>query len=126
VSYKNTVCFSPASLDGCGMWRMFMPHLNVEESGFVFNQSGVMMDAISVHDVIAVQRFMTEHQRKVLEMCRAYGLRIVYDLDDNLWKLPSTNSAKMTFEKYKTGLSICASYADVITVSTPMLKSDGD
>lgn len=135
MSYKPTVCFTPANLDGCGLWRMFIPHMSVENSGFFFTQGKVPLDAICKHDALCVQRLVTDGNIKFIHIMHKMGLRIVYDLDDNLWDLEKSNPAYAKLNKYlegvvdiidgeitRHGLKECIQLADVVTVSTDYLR----
>jgi len=125
MSYKPSLAFAPAGIDACAYWRMWLPHLNMPGSTFQFSQGLPPMNEISECDVMMVQRAMMEGNEKMLNIARTHGIKIIYDLDDNLWAPPKFNPA---FAKLKTaeaikGLLTCARWADVLTVSTSELAS---
>jgi hypothetical protein len=120
--YKPTIAFTPAGMDACALWRMFIPHINTPNSRFLFTQGAVQFDPISSADVACVQRMMDQGNIEYMKMARVHGIRLLYDLDDNVWHMPAYNPAKHEFESRKEGLRACVEWADVMTVSTNFLR----
>src|ERR1700744_5310577 len=79
MSYKPTISFTPAGMDACALWRMFIPHLNTPTSRFFFTMGAVPFDQISSSDVGCVQRMMIEGNIKYMELARSHGVRMIYD-----------------------------------------------
>lgn len=121
---KKTICFCPANIDACALWRMFFPHLHLPGSRFIFTGGMPPQDELCESDIICCQRMMTPNNMKFIEGMRSYGMRIIYDLDDNVWQLPKTNPAYHIFGRkdIQDGMQACAEWADVLTVSTRYLK----
>lgn len=124
MSYRNNLSFAPAGIDACALWRMWMPHLNIPHSRFLFTEGAPDINAMSECDIVVVQRLMMEGNVQFLNVARAHGLKIIYDLDDNVWNLPASNPAAHFFHREESvkGLEACAQYADAITVSTKELQ----
>src|SRR6185312_6809222 len=124
MTYRPVASYFPASIDACGSWRMFYPKLYLPGARFLFTEGMPPMDEISEADVAIVQRMMMEGNLRWIQIMRAHGIKIIYDLDDNLWNLPNLNPAKRVFakEEHKQGLENCAEWADVFTVSTKELQ----
>lgn len=124
MGYKQTLAFSPAGVDACSLWRMWMPHLNIPNSRFQFTEGIPAINEMSECDIVVVQRLMLAGNIRFLEIIRAHGLKIVYDLDDLVWNLPKSNPAYHIFSKpdSQQGLVNCAEWADMITVSTKELQ----
>lgn len=82
------------------------------------------IDEMLESDIVCCQRMMTQANITFLKQMRAYGMRIIYDLDDNVWNIPLTNPAAGIFRRSDVllGMENCAEWADVITVSTKPLK----
>lgn len=122
--YRNNLAFAPAGIDACAMWRMWFAHLEIPNSRFLFTEGTPDINSMSECDILVVQRLMMDGNIKFLEVARAHGLKIVYDLDDNVWNLPASNPAAKFFHRDESvaGLQHCASWADVITVSTKELR----
>lgn len=116
--------FLPANLDGCALYRMWIPHNNIPESKFVWRAvGGVPWETFSDCDTVLVQRQTTQQNYDAILQLKATGRRIIYDTDDNLWSLPAANPGKQVFEFYKEGFGRCASECHAITVSTQGLKT---
>lgn len=122
MSYKPSIVFTPAGMDACALWRMFIPHINMPNSRFLFTAGQVPFDMISTADVGYVQRMMEEGNVKYMEMARTHGVRLIYDLDDNVWDLPAYNPSRHAFEARREGLRNCIEWADVVTTSTESLR----
>ena len=109
-------------MDACALWRFFIPHLNLRNSRFVFSQGAMPFDMMNECDVIGVQRMMHKDNVKFLAFCKSFGLKIVFDLDDHVWDLPTYNPAYPIYKKHLPVLEECLQYADIFTVSTEALK----
>lgn len=125
MSYQPTLAFAPAGIDACAYWRMWLPHLNLEGSRFSFQQGMAPVNDISECDVVVVQRMMHEQNVNFIRVLREHGIRVIYDLDDNLWVPPKYNPAYsiLKTKEVQDGMIACAEWADVITVSTGHLKN---
>ncbi len=124
MSYSPSLCFAPAGVDACAAWRMWMPHLAIPHSRYQFTQGMPPINEMSECDIVVVQRLMTAANIKFFEVARAHGLKICYDLDDLVFNLPASNPAASFFHARESveGLTACAEWADIITVSTRELK----
>lgn len=121
---RNSRVFLGAWLDACALWRMFIPHLNMPGSGFFVFARHPDYNLIAGEDVVVVQRCCTYPQYEFLQTLRKLGLKIVYDLDDNMWEVPSFNPAHKSLEAYREGFAHCMRWTDVISVSTlPLQKA---
>jgi len=113
----------PANLDACALYREFIPHLHVPNSIFMFRPDRLHLEELKDREVVIVQRQVTAENLKAMKMLKAAGKKIVYDLDDNMWDLPTWNPAYKAFRDMRQGFAVCAAEADVITVSTRGLLS---
>lgn len=116
------IAWLPANLDACAMYRMFMQYMHTPNSIFMFHEVGVDMGPISTCDVAVVQRLCTQENYKALERIKQLGVKLVYDLDDNMWAIPTYNPAHAMMKKLEPGFRMCASLCDVVTVSTEPLR----
>lgn len=122
--YQPSFCFTPAGIDACALWRMYQPHLNLKYSRFLFTQGVPPIDEIAETDIVVVQRMMTAGNYEYMKYVNRFGLKIVYDLDDNIWNIPKENPAHTAFTPAMIkGLEICMSAATVVTVSTKHLEN---
>lgn len=119
----RTVAWLPASLDACALFRMFLPHLHLPGSQFSFKQGPLDLSAIARNDVAVVQRLCTVENFKALEIIKKkLQMKVIYDLDDDMWGVPVYNPAHKVLKMLEPGFEVCASMADVVTVSTQHLK----
>lgn len=116
------VVWMPAGLDGCALWRMFMPHLNYPRSQFLFRLGTINFSEFA-GQVVVVQRQVGPRNLTALKALRAAGYKIIYDLDDNVWQLPQGNPMKRIFQSVQEHFDPCVAEAHVITVSTRGLQS---
>lgn len=125
MSYNSSICYCSAGMDACALWRMFIPHLNMPNSRFLFTQGVPPLDTIAESDTVCVQRMMTEGNLIFMQTVVKNGMHLIYDIDDHVWNVPGYNPAKQIFDKTKKEKSFeaCMEWADVITVSTPSLKA---
>jgi glycosyltransferase involved in cell wall biosynthesis len=118
----QVVAYLPAWIDACALYRMFLPHLHTPNSKFVFHPQATPFKEFEQAKVAVVQRQCTRQNFEALKKMKSMGLKLVYDLDDNVWNLPSHNPAKEVFEQMRQGFSICANVCDLVTVSTEALR----
>jgi len=119
----SEIVFFPAAIDGCALWRMYQPHLNIPGSSFVFRLGPVDLREIQGCKIAIVQRQVSDHNLNAIKRMREVGIKVIYDTDDNLWDLPSANPGKQVFDSMQEGFWKCAAEADAITVSTQRLAS---
>lgn len=83
------------------------------------------MNELSECDVLVVQRMLAKSNQKFLSSARRMGIKIVYDLDDNLWNIPRFNPAHAMWSSASAqeGIAACVAWADIITVSTRHLRN---
>lgn len=103
-----------------------MPHLRLGGNGyssiFMFHMYGLDMGPIAGCDVAVVQRLCTEQNYAALQRMKSFGLKLIYDLDDNMWAIPPYNPAYKMFKQLEPGFRVCAAACDMITVSTEPLR----
>lgn len=117
------VAFLPANIDGCALYRMFIPHLNIPNSRFVFKPGGVGYERFAEAEVVVVQRQVSELNHKAIMDLKNLGLKLIYDTDDNLWALQAANPHQKLFQQHQSGFAKCAMECHIITVTTKGLKS---
>lgn len=119
------VLWLPAAQDGCGFFRMMIPHLHYPGSGYIQCTRERTLDphVVQQYDVMVVQRQSLPGNYKAMEFMRAQGKRVIYDLDDNFWHVPRYNPAARWFSQPSIlrCMERCLQLASHITVSTPHL-----
>lgn len=114
--------FLPAAIDACALYRMFQPHMYLKNSRFVFSPHRMPLEEFAEADVCIVQRQCTEGNFLAIKAMKELGMKIIYDLDDNLWAVPNSNPAARVFRAVQEALAYIAAQCDLITVSTLKLK----
>ena len=112
------VAFLPAAVDACALYRQFIPHLNIPGSKFLFRLGSLNIKSVEGCKVAVVQRQVSEHNLNAIKRLKSLGMKVVYDLDDDIWNLPNWNPGKATFTAMQEGFTMCAAEADILTVST--------
>lgn len=120
--YTPRVAFLPAALDACALYRMFIPHLNIPYSTFIFKGGHVPISEFAECSVVVVQRQASIHNYNAMLSLRSKGMKVVYDIDDDIWNVPRYNPNFEIFKHAREAFSNCAKLADLITVSTKTLK----
>ena len=105
------------------MYRLYIPHLHVPDSLFLFRMGNLDLKELRDYPVVVVQRQVTPQNYKALKMLKDNGKKIIYDLDDDVYNLPVSNPAQKLFQMMEKGFGECMKWVDVITVSTQTLKS---
>src|SRR6266705_1524116 len=114
--------FFPAQLDGCALWRFFLPHLKIPGSMFVYDPYLFVPDGKDIK-AAAIQRAVSVESIVAIRAMKAKGLKVVYDLDDNLWQLPPHNPARQQFSLVKNFLPMCIMECNAMVVSTEPLRA---
>jgi len=89
---------------------------------FMFNPYGLDTKKFEHCKVAMVQRLSSKSNYKAIEVFKEQKMKVVYDLDDDLWAVPVYNPAYKAMKEWLPGFEICARMADLITVSTAHLK----
>jgi len=105
------------------MYRLFLPHLSTPNSKFVFHAKQTPVKELAASDVVVVQRQCTRGNMMALKQMQEMGIKVVYDLDDDLWSIPGSSPAKKIFAPVREGFGACMECCDAVTVSTEHLKS---
>ena len=127
MKITKRVVYLPASNDGCALWRMYMPHLRYPGSNYrqCHPTQPMHMALVDGFQIAVVQRLTSTANYKALEMLKRQHIKVVYDLDDNIWNVPKYNPAYDLFRNPSTlhGAEKCAKMADCITTSTSWLAT---
>ena len=119
---KHAVMFVASYLDACALWRMYFPHLNMAGSNFACFLDKIKFERVVDSDIVVLQRCCTKQQLDFIAVLKSLGIKLIYDLDDNVWQLPKSNPAYEVYTAVREGFAGCIQLVDVITVSTRMLE----
>jgi len=118
----KSVAWLPAGRDACALYRMLIPSMHTQNSSFILSEGMMPLEEFVDVDVTVVQRIATKGNLEAIKIMHQCGMRVVFDLDDNVWSIPKYNPAQQAYETIKEGIGVCALEADVLTVSTQALK----
>src|SRR6266403_2129133 len=93
LTREHAIVFCASWVDACACWRLYMPHLNMPGSSFFCFAQRPNFNVIAGNDICVVQRCCTQAQFEFLKVVAGLGMKIVYDLDDNVWNIPEYNPA---------------------------------
>src|SRR5579872_122382 len=119
---KNAIVFLAPSIDAVALWRLYMPHLAFPGSSFASFSNTPDFSKIVGNDIVVVQRCCLQSQFDFIRMASSVGMKIIYDLDDNIWDLPDYNPAQAMLNAARNGFNVCMRMVDLITVSTKTLE----
>lgn len=118
---ETSIAFLASWVDACALWRFYFPYMNLPSSQFHFFAQAPKFEVFAGCDIIAVQRCHTMGQFKFIETAKALELKVIYDLDDDVFDIPEYNPAYALLNRYREGFIACMQLVDVITVSTDSL-----
>lgn len=88
----------------------------------MYNIYGMQPDRFAHCHVAVVQRQYSQVNFEAIQLLKKMKMKIVYDLDDDMWSVPSYNPAHKLLRQLLPGFHNCASRCDMITVSTEHLR----
>lgn len=120
------VTYFLADIQGCGFFRCGIPAKYLNLSGHTASLTpGYNALILDYPDLLVFQRqYHRELYDKLLNQ-RSLKKKFVYDLDDNIFDIPSWNPAKhLIKEEWLQTAKDYLNFCDAITVSTPYLKKE--
>jgi processive 1,2-diacylglycerol beta-glucosyltransferase len=119
-------------------WKSASPHLRLvapcRDAGlelllgteWVGNNLRISPELVALADLVVIQRDFPRWQegyRKVIDQARELGKPVVYELDDLLTELPADHADSQHYLPARWAMLLAAFEADVVTVTTPELRS---
>lgn len=105
-----------------GYWRCTLPAYHLQKAGLadtVVDFNRFQKDFIDWADVVVIQRLVGKGMINLAHYCHMRGKKVVYELDDNVWRFPdspeySSAEAKKIPEETERVIESC----DAVTVTT--------
>ena len=117
-----SVLFVPAGVTASGFYRAMFPADLLNEGGQVMSNWTAKPDPAKAlrYDVLWIQLITAKLLTEIARQAKAEGVRIVYDIDDNLSAIPDENQAKTVYGTAEKQAEIreMIELADLVTVST--------
>lgn len=121
------LCFNTDKA-GCYWYRLYTPLSKIKENcpkTFDFSFEFSKIEDVDDYDVCLLQRNTDALSIELAERCRDKGIPIIYECDDSLFNIVSSNPAHNYYER--PDIRYCIEYlmkmADHMTVSTENLRS---
>ena len=121
-----TSSFSNGQIQACGYVRIVQPltHPSIASqlSLRLVDYDGALA---ACPDVLIVQRDAVigeERAERLIDHCRRYGIRLVYEIDDDLFRLPPEHPEFRLYAFATRAARLIARTADAVTVSTEPLR----
>jgi glycosyltransferase involved in cell wall biosynthesis len=116
------IAFCPGNPDACALYRVFLPHLYTPESVYIYKPGPITREWYEGARVVVIQRLHAPEHFKAIQVLKSWGMKVIYDMDDNLWEVPTYNPAHRLLKGVRVGFEKCIQACDLITVSTAALK----
>jgi hypothetical protein len=120
-----SVLFVPAGVAASAFYRAMIPADLMSEGGRVMSNWTAKVDPGKVlrYDVLWIQLITAGVLSEIARQAKAEGVKIVYDIDDNLSAIPDWNQAKNVYgtPEKQAEIDEMIRLADVVTVSTEPL-----
>jgi len=110
---------------GCGYWRMVVPARSMDDDKYYIDcaEIGVIYDYLLEYDTIVVQRLHTWGEYYVIEKLKRLGKRVIYDIDDDIFNIPSSNPAThLLGQDQQEAAKAIMELVDVITTPSEVIK----
>lgn len=125
------ILFASSDEGGCAYYRSYLPskylkpYYNTEfVSGFPVNSFGQPSKIVENSDVIILQRHNSDKFLDWIPKWRAEGKKVIYDIDDNFWCIPSWNpNRKYYTTKTKLTMEVIIRMCDAVITSTEPLTA---
>lgn len=124
---KTIQVYAPNPTDATSFYRAIGPFQELKKKhGYALQMSrDTNWAVLKGVDVAFIQRPFTDQHVQIVEMCRANGVPVWVDYDDDLYSVPKNNRSHKMYssQKVQNNISRIITMADKISVSTGYLKS---
>jgi len=121
------ICFMKADNSGCGFYRMdmFAKHLrgSYETLSRIVYANQLDHEAVNQADVYVIQRRWEPGIKQFVKRKKKEGKVIIFEIDDNIWRLPENHAARDYWDKEKLrGMASVASISHAVITGTVPLQ----
>lgn len=118
-------------MDGVSWWRYAHPFAVLEKQygntlEIVRRSENVMIDELMSGDVVVRLRPMTKESADFLLLCKELGLKVILDIDDDLWHVPPSHPAFGDSIEYRDTMREIYDMADCVWASTKNILYSAD
>lgn len=116
------------ALNGCFYVRIHNPLMELKRRGHeveYMTLTSINWEELKTADIVVFSRVYNNPHLGLLWRCKANGIKVVYDLDDDIWHIPRTNIAHTAYEvRLKKRVEDIIREADMVTTTTEPLKKE--
>ena len=114
------VCIYTDNRSASGFYRghLIASHLNYH----ITNTIDDILVNFTDFDAVLIQRKFTTRDLEVIKQLQAKGLKVFYDLDDDIFNVPHWNPTYSYFNRQRATIAKILRQVDKIVVSTPQLE----
>lgn len=111
--------------NGCFFTRHYVPFTELQRrkvtAGFVSMNGYYTSEVVKDNDIVIFTRVYNSDPFRHLWKLKSKGMKIAYELDDDVWNIPKSNPAHNTFEVKKHEVADLCRESDAVIVSTETL-----
>lgn len=121
----NVSIVTPDCGDACSVYRAVGPYMKLPINIKIYNSNAgfLLWESVQHCEVVMIQRAYTETQLNIAKVFKMAGKKIIIDWDDDLSAVTPSNPNYEAFQNCEQTLRGLAQIADVVTVSSPILRS---
>lgn len=112
--------------NGCFHVRTHVPLMELKSRGHEIEYAsldGDRWNEIKDADIVIFSRAYNRPYMGLLWRCKAAGIKVIYEIDDDVWNIPDLNPSQKSFDnKYQKLIEDTIVEVDMVTVSTEPLK----
>jgi len=118
------IFFLTETESGCYRWRSAIPAKYLRRRGHAVQILSDNFQAYEAPDVIVIFRAHYPDVHRLVEWCKQRDIRVVFDTDDALDRVPKENIHYRELQGRLGLYSFLLEHADVVTTTTPVLAAD--
>ncbi len=113
-------------MNGCFYNRIHVPTMELKKRGHKVDYmtlTAIDWEELKKSDIVVFSRAYSHPHFAIMWRCKAAGIKIVYELDDDIWNIPKMNIASTAYDdKLSKRVEDTVKEADLITTTTEPLK----
>ncbi len=123
----NLIVVDDNKLDGVSFWRNVEPFaaLRKQYRGQISIRNEterVSVSDMKQADAVVMFRPIKPDSLRFVQNCKMLGIKVIIDIDDDIWTVPYYHPAYMQFERYKDTARQIYELADAVWTSTDQLR----
>jgi glycosyltransferase involved in cell wall biosynthesis len=123
---KKNIFYVVDTFQGCAWYRCHVPGMELKRAGHdVMLDEGIAPEDVQNSDIVVFQRQWRPEAVRAMADAKARGKLVVYELDDDLWNLHTSNPGYEAWSRpgMLQAVETMVRMADVVTTTTPALAN---